>query len=94
MDDRNARLGKCFTAVFPDLAAEDLQAATPASVKGWDSIATLTLLTVICEEFNLEMDFADFPEDLSYPSIAKYVDQMNGASKRGDGRESHVEPAE
>lgn len=85
MDDMNARLGKCFTAVFPDLAPQDLEAATPASVKGWDSIASLTLLTVICEEFNVEIDFADFPEDLSYQGIAKHLSQMREASNRTDG---------
>jgi acyl carrier protein len=79
MVDLNARLDKCFAAVFPDLTLQNFEAATPESVKGWDSIATITLLTVIGEEFNIEIDLADFPEDISYQGIAKHLRTMTGA---------------
>jgi acyl carrier protein len=79
MVDLNARLDKCFAAVFPDLTFPNFKAATPESVKGWDSIATITLLTVIGEEFNIQIDLADFPEDISYHGIAKHLRTMTGA---------------
>ena len=82
MDDTRARLGKCFTAVFADLKLGEIEGATPVSVKGWDSLASLTLLTVIGEEFNIDIDFADLPEDLSYQRIAEYIEKRTGASNR------------
>ena len=50
MDKVAAGLTKCFAAVFPELTPEEILAATPATVKSWDSVATLNLLTVIEEK--------------------------------------------
>jgi acyl carrier protein len=60
MDDLKARLIGCFQTVFPSLSAEAAERAGIDSVPGWDSIATVTLLNVVEEEF--EVEFA--PEDL------------------------------
>jgi len=60
-------------AVFPELTPNEVEAATPASVKSWDSVATLNLLTVIEEEFGVEIDFTSLLESLSYAQIAVYV---------------------
>ncbi len=81
MDKMQSRLTKCFLAVFPELTGEAVLAATPSSVKGWDSIATLNLIVVIEEEFGVEIDFADLMEALSYEQISAYLRQ------RIDGRD-------
>lgn len=73
MDETNNRLTKCFLAVFPDLPAEEIVAATPDSVKNWDSVATLNLLMVVEEEFGVEIDFTEMLDILSYRQIAAYV---------------------
>jgi acyl carrier protein len=73
MDDLQARLTKCFLAVFPELTEGQVTSASPSTVTGWDSVATLNLLTVIEEEFNMEIDFVDVMEDLSYSQIAAYL---------------------
>jgi acyl carrier protein len=70
MDDIQIRLTRCFLAVFPELTENDVLTATPSSVKGWDSIATLNLLTVIEEEFGVQIDFADLMTALSYEQLA------------------------
>jgi len=75
MDEMATRLMKCFAAVFPELTREEILAATPASVKSWDSVATLNLLTVVEEEFGVEIDFASLLESLSYEKLAAYVQQ-------------------
>lgn len=73
-DDLEARLETCFLTVFPDLAAADVRQATVDSVEKWDSVATLTLVNVIEEEFGIEIDFDD---DLrlfvSFGGIARYL---------------------
>jgi len=73
MDKVAAGLTKCFAAVFPELTSEEILAATPATVKSWDSVATLNLLTVIEQEFGIEIDFTRLLESLSYEQIAAYI---------------------
>ena len=62
------KLVKCFTSVFPDLTAEQIRAARVGSVPGWDSIATVTLLAVIQEEFGVDLDLERLPE-LTFAAI-------------------------
>lgn len=73
MDRVATGLTKCFVAVFPELKPEEILVATPATVKSWDSVATLNLLTVIEEEFGIEVDFTKLLESLSYEQIDAYV---------------------
>jgi acyl carrier protein len=73
MDEIQSRLTRCFLAVFPDLPAGAVLAATPSSVKDWDSVATLNLIIVIEEEFGVEIDFVDLMEALSYEQLATYL---------------------
>ena len=47
MHDLNSRLNRCFHSVFPDLAAEQVPTASVESVRGWDSLAAVTLLAVV-----------------------------------------------
>jgi acyl carrier protein len=79
MDDIQIRLTRCFLAVFPELIESDVLTATPSSVKGWDSIATLNLLTVIEEEFNVQIDFTELMNGLSYEQLAADLQKRLGA---------------
>jgi acyl carrier protein len=54
--DIAARLETCFAAVFPDLQPEQLRAAQAERVAAWDSMATVTLMAVINEEFGTDLD--------------------------------------
>ena len=73
-DDLEARLETCFLTVFPDLESANVRQATVDSVEKWDSVATLTLVNVIEEEFRIEIGFDD---DLglfvSFEGIARYL---------------------
>lgn len=73
MDEHRARLTKCFAAVFPDLPASDIPAATPASVRTWDSIAHVTLIAVVEEEFGIAVDAADLEHLTSFESFLDYL---------------------
>jgi acyl carrier protein len=67
------RLVKCFGAVFPDLNEQQILAATPKTVGAWDSVATVTLMTVIEEEFGIQVDADDIEQLLSFDSALAYV---------------------
>jgi acyl carrier protein len=62
MDDIERRLTGCFSAVFPQLSEAEILKASTASLGGWDSVATVTLLAVVEEEF--EVTFK--PEEMEY----------------------------
>ena len=73
-DGLEARLETCFLTVFPDLAAGSVRQATVDSVEKWDSVATLTLVSVIEEEFGIEIDFEDDLESfVSFEGITRYL---------------------
>jgi acyl carrier protein len=80
MHDLDARLARCFTSVFPDLTPEQVQMASVESVRGWDSLAAVTLLAVIQEEFGVQVGLSDVSELVSYPAIQNYIRSHNGVS--------------
>ena len=55
MDDTRTRLQKCFVAVFPELTPQAAWAASPTTVPRWDSLSSVTLFTLIEEEFGLSL---------------------------------------
>ena len=75
MDERR-RLINCFQTVFPDLAEASIPTATQATVPAWDSIAAITLVNVIEEEFHFPIDFDILGELDSFPAILKYIGQQ------------------
>jgi len=56
------RLKECFTAVFPNLTSDEILRSSTASVATWDSLATVTLISVIEEEFGVTIA----PEEYEY----------------------------
>lgn len=73
MQETAQRLEKCFQAVFPTLAGEQIKHAQVDTVEGWDSVANITLLTVIGEEFGLMLDMDDFEQFTSYKSLLAHL---------------------
>jgi acyl carrier protein len=68
------RLIRCFTAVFPDIPSERLPEASVDEVAEWDSLAAVTLLVVLEEEFEIEISPLDVPDLRSYAEIRDYLD--------------------
>jgi acyl carrier protein len=75
MDDVRARLERCFASVFPDLKRDEILAATPESVEPWDSLANATLVTVVEEEFELEIPVDELAELVSFADLAKDLEK-------------------
>ena len=69
MDNVAARLTQCFLAVFPGLDPAQVSSAGVDTVKKWDSVAHVTLLSVIGEEFGLDLDFEKFEGATSFQTI-------------------------
>ncbi len=73
MDDTQTRLVKCFQLVFPALSPAQAREATVESVEAWDSIATANLLTLIEEEFGVEIDYEQAGSFTSFAAISEHV---------------------
>lgn len=73
MDEVRNRLTKCFQIVFPDLPESQIQQARQDSVAGWDSVAGITLLNVLEDEFQIEMDLELVGQLDSYERICAYL---------------------
>ena len=77
MNDVRARVARCFLNVFPDIKPEELPAASAASLKAWDSVAQVSLMSSIEEEFNLQLEIDAFEQLLSYDSIVGYLEAQS-----------------
>ena len=77
MDQICDRLRDCFKTVFPDLPDNQIDSAARAELPQWDSLATLTLLTVVEEEFGLELDDQAVEQFDSFASVERLVERIS-----------------
>jgi acyl carrier protein len=73
MNNTNQRVADCFANVFPDIQADEIPRASTASLAAWDSVAHVTLLSALSEEFEIEFAPDDFEELVSFQLILDYV---------------------
>lgn len=80
MSDVHERLVKCFAAAFPRLSAAEIPRANVNSVSAWDSLATLTLTSLIEEEFSVVIDPRDRQDLVSFELILDHLKRDKGVS--------------
>jgi len=72
-DELYERLVNCFKRVFVKLDRSAIPAATHESIAEWDSIAHVTLHSLIVEEFGIDIDFEEFDEATSFSAILDLI---------------------
>ena len=75
MNDVKQRVAKCFSSTFPDLPPEQIQSASVATVPAWDSVAGITLVNVLEEEFQTQIDFEVLADLDSFERVVGYMNQ-------------------
>ncbi|MGA2713784.1 MAG: acyl carrier protein [Bryobacteraceae bacterium] len=70
------RLVSCFQVVFPQLPVEKIPMADQGSVESWDSVAAITLVSVIEDEFQVTLDLELLPELTSFAAILAYLQTL------------------
>lgn len=75
MHNSEQQLVKIFETVFPDLPSQAVPTASQDSTPNWDSVAAITLMNLIEEEFSIQMDFGEVAELTSFPKILEYVNE-------------------
>ena len=73
MDDVERRLVRCFAALFPDLDEAAIQHASMNSVAAWDSVATVTHVNLVEEDFRMQINLEDVEELVSFPQFLNYL---------------------
>jgi acyl carrier protein len=78
MDDIREKLAHCFSLTFPKLDPSQYATASAENTSDWDSVAQVTLLTLIGEEFGIEVDFSEFEGATSFESLAARIGELAG----------------
>ena len=73
MDSLTQKLVSIFETAFPDLPRGKATSATQENTQNWDSVAAITLMNLIEEEFEIEMDFEDLADLTSFQLIHDYI---------------------
>ena len=74
MTDVQSRVARCFLNVFPDLKENDVHRAAQASLPQWDSVAHVTLLSALAEEFQFELEDEAFETMTSYLLVVDFLE--------------------
>jgi acyl carrier protein len=67
------RLVECIAAVFPELSRAELARAGSASMPNWDSLAMVTLVSLVEEEFGISFPPDDYAYAASYALLLDYL---------------------
>ena len=73
MSNVEARLIRCFSLVFPELTEAEIPRASMASVGSWDSLASINLVTVIEEEFGIQIEPEELGELASFEMVRELL---------------------
>ncbi len=75
MDEIRPKLIECFQTVFPTLSVAEIPNVSQSSWALWDSVAAITLVNVVEEEFGIEMDLEQVGDLDSFARIHEYLEK-------------------
>jgi len=75
--DLETRLIRCFSSIFPGASTDEIKKAQMETLKGWDSISMVNLISVLEEEFQVSFDLDDIERFTSFDKVRAYL-QQNG----------------
>lgn len=78
MHDPTATLGEIFKSVFPMLQDREIESASMVSLPEWDSLATITLVSLVEQEFGQSIPLEDLDIFVSFDLIRNYILEGSG----------------
>jgi acyl carrier protein len=78
MSERD-RLARCFAAVFPTLTEEEILVSDVVPLVNLDSLAGVTLVTLIDQEFSVDVDLPDLLNLGSFEAISQFLRKRNSS---------------
>ena len=91
MSELESRLANCFATAFPELNSQEIPSVAMGSLASWDSLAGITLLSLIEEEFGLSISPDDVADLVSFELI---LDYLKNYLRRDDPRRLSPEVAD
>jgi acyl carrier protein len=88
MSEQGDRLVRCFASAFPTLSEGEIRASNAASWFDFDSLAGVTLVALIDQEFGVNIDLSDLLELRSFERIEQFLRERNPSSVRLHEREA------
>jgi len=73
MSEQDNRLARCFASVFPTLSHEEIRTSNVVPLLDLDSLAGVTLVTLIDQEFGVNVEVPDLLRLGSFEAIAQYL---------------------
>jgi acyl carrier protein len=86
MTELKDRVADCFCAVFPTHSREELLTAKRESIAEWDSLAGVTLFTLVEQEFGVPVDLLALEHMDSVDAVTAYVAEHADAAGEPDAR--------
>lgn len=77
MSELDDRLVRCFASVFPTLSEGEIRATAVAALFDLDSFAGVTLVTLIDQEFGVNVDPSDLLDLGSFEAIERFLREKN-----------------
>jgi acyl carrier protein len=77
MSEQDDRLVRCFASVFPTLSEEEVRASNVVPLVDLDSLAGVTLVTLIDQEFGVNVELPDLLELGSFEAISQFLRKRN-----------------
>lgn len=73
MSEQDDRLVRCFASVFPTLSEGEIRASNVVPLFDLDSLAGVTLVTLIDQEFGVDVELPDLLDLGSFAAISQFL---------------------
>jgi acyl carrier protein len=73
MSEQDDRLVRCFASVFPTLSEGEIRASNVVPLFDLDSLAGVTLVTLIDQEFGVNVELPDLLDLGSFEAISQFL---------------------
>jgi acyl carrier protein len=80
MNETRRRLIGCFTAIFDGLSDKEACSASVGSLAAWDSIAVVTLVSLVEEEFRIQIAPGSIAQLTSFDAFYQYIEARSLAA--------------
>jgi acyl carrier protein len=77
VSEHEDRLVRCFASVFPNLSEREIRSPNVVPLFDVDSLAGVTLVTLIDQEFGVNVELSDLLELESFEAISQYLRERN-----------------
>ena len=79
MSEQANRLLRCFSSVFPTMNEDEIRAANVVPLFDLDSLAGVTLVTLIDQEFGVNVEPSDLLELGTFEAISQFLVKQNSS---------------